>query len=690
MHVVLVTPPVANPFYPPLGLPSLAAFLRENSSHSCSIHDLSLEAVLHLLTRPVVEDSSKNLDARLSEFAQNPTLEIDDQPEYFRVARAATKAQPTLADLEHAVALFRDSDAFSDPCRRRRAVHVIDDAMEIVSAAHFPYSINRSEFICGDAPFSLTALVEGVQVRRSPIADFLESRLDDILENEQPSAVGISICYFGQLIAGLELARHIRRVRPDLAIIVGGSVMPEVGQLLASEPSLAELFDHVICYEGETALAALLDAIEAGRVDDFAQVPNRLDPGSGQAALRHRENMSALPTPDFSGFELDRYLSPRPILPLLTSRGCYWGACAFCTHFHTYGDDYRTFQGEQVADQIAELRMRFGCKDFYFVDESLAPSKARAIAHAMIDREISATWATEIRFERALDNETLGAMAQAGCRALSFGLESGSQRVLDLMNKGIAIADVDRVLLRCEEVGIAAHVMCIVGFPGETAAEVDETFQLLVRHRDRLALVGFSPFTLNVNSIAHRDPNAFGIEVLDTADILRPDRNFTVRAGIGQMEAFELYETISNSDMVRAIDHATALPTREHLLLIPPLQSGEPVFAPGGQLRIEHRVLPFSLRSAQDAHDDARRNKQAKLLGLDYPDRNADPLALDAWHVLYLPDEGRIVEVDDTVLERLQNLVRGEASFSDPSSGELFGALVGSHGKPEAKDHLYA
>lgn len=676
MNILLVGPPISNPFYPPLGLPSLAASIRAFGRHGCTIVDLSIEAIRHVMTPESIATCRDRLKDKMEAFRALGELHWSQQPEYFRVARAFVKCRGVEESLEASLAAFSDAERFADKEARRRAIHVLDEALEILSSAHYPYSISRSEFSCGDAPFSLSAVTDGL-LTRSPLAPFMEDRIDQLVPERRPDLIGISINYYGQLIAGLELARHVRNAHSSLPIVVGGSLMPEVAELLATDPVLAPLFDFVCCYEGETALLALLDCLEAEQDPRAASVPNLMvaGPAGASVKLRKREDMSELPTPDFGDLRLGDYLSPTPILPLLTSRGCYWGACAFCTHFHTYGNDYRTLQDVGLARHIRALQAQHDCDHFYFVDESLAPSKARAFAQLFIQEALHICWGTEIRFERALTDDTLSVMARSGCRALSFGLESGSQRVLDRMQKGILVADIHRILEGCERFGIAAHAMCIIGFPGETQAECAETIQLVERNRHRLALLGFSPFTLNVNSIVHRNPEAYRISLTGTADILRPDRNFTVADGLSQKEAYSIYDEVTQSALVAEIDQRTAVATREHLLLI---RDGEPPTKRPQSVVIDGYTLPFSLAAAEAGDRGAHLERQARLIGEREGARVERHLVRTVSNVIVVRDSGRILEVDDRVPALLERVSSGDVSSGDPIIEELMRDIVGT------------
>jgi radical SAM superfamily enzyme YgiQ (UPF0313 family) len=652
--------------------------VRANSSHSVCIADLSIECLLDLLEPSALDRTKARLERRLDLLSRQNVLGSAEQDEYERVATAALTARRTRDSMPGALRTFRDSQRLSVREARAEALQVLSAGLDMITAAHWPFEIDASGMRHGDAPYRYAAVLESIAKARSPFADSLEERIEGRILDEAPNIVGVSVNYYGQLLAGLEACRFVKKRFPGLATVMGGGLMPELGTYLASD-SFSHLLDHVVCYEGETALVSLLDALEAGGERELSDCPTpNLVVAHGTSIgvpRRHREDASTLPTPDFSGLPLASYLSPKPILPLLTSRGCYYADCAFCTHFHTYGMDYRVLDPRRIVASIAELSEKHQTDCFYFVDESLAPSKARSISEGLLARGLAIRWGTEIRFERALTNDILSLMALAGCQVLSFGLESGAQRVLDLMNKGIIVADIHRIIEASASKGIFVHAMCIVGFPGETDSELEETLSLLAEHRNHLAMIGFSPFTLNVNSVVQRKPEDFGVIQRDDADPFRPDRNFDVQAGLSRNDAAARYRQIEESDLVRTVNDRYAVATREHFVLlgppsaaaltrpgrvkagvrsIPPLFERPPrvLHAPASNFSIQ--THPFDYSEVRQGALAAREYRRAALLDLKRPKKPDEVQKAPAPSILcHVHKRGATYQVSPPVLDLL-------------------------------------
>ena len=197
------------------------------------------------------------------------------------------------------------------------------------------------------------------------------------------------------------------------------------------------MFDSAILYEGEHALLWLIEALNGERA--IASVPNliyRDASGMHRNPEVYTEKTTALPLPDFDGLPLDRYFVPELIIPYLATRGCYWGRCTFCDHGQGYFDQYRGVPAQQVVEQIKALRDKYQCRHFLFSDESYPPALFKKVSQLLVDQQVGIKWTTLIRFEETLqDQETWDLAAKAGCCTLYYGMESASERVLNLMDK---------------------------------------------------------------------------------------------------------------------------------------------------------------------------------------------------------------------------------------------------------------
>jgi anaerobic magnesium-protoporphyrin IX monomethyl ester cyclase len=244
----------------------------------------------------------------------------------------------------------------------------------------------------------------------------------------------------------------------SVPLVVGGphyTVFPERAPLSVR---------HVVVGEGETALWRILSGTAADRV---LREPVIVD-------------LDELPFPapdDFltTGYEhaVPMFEMPPTVVTMNTSRGCPH-ECLFCSVQEIWGRRYRTFSADRVFDHVARLRRDHGVSGVYFREDNFACHAKRV--HRFCDLQLEAPsrchWACEARVDTLhRDRELLPHMAAAGCRGVFLGIESGSQRVLDLMKKGTSVDQNRWVLRECRRVGIRTYASMCYGFPGETPGD---------------------------------------------------------------------------------------------------------------------------------------------------------------------------------------------------------------------------
>jgi anaerobic magnesium-protoporphyrin IX monomethyl ester cyclase len=228
------------------------------------------------------------------------------------------------------------------------------------------------------------------------------------------------------------------------------------------------------------------------------------------------EDIRALPSPAYDVWDWDRYWSPEPIVLYSPTRGCYWNKCTFCDYGLNSDRPTSPSRERPLAAVAADLAVaaRHG-RVLYFAVDAMSPRYLRGLASAMADSPFEFKWSAELRLERTFPQRSVGAsLAASGCVAVSFGYESASQRILDLIDKGVRIDNVPGVLAELARNGIAAQLMGFTDFPTETAAEARATFEFLRRHDALWTTAGVGEFQLTPGSIVAKQPWRFGVEVL--------------------------------------------------------------------------------------------------------------------------------------------------------------------------------
>ncbi|MFM7052535.1 MAG: B12-binding domain-containing radical SAM protein [Planctomycetota bacterium] len=260
---------------------------------------------------------------------------------------------------------------------------------------------------------------------------------------------------------------------------------------------------------GEVELMAPQIVEAAVRQGDLLRFPGiTLPDGRRSAPAAPLRELDAVPVPDFSDFPFDRYRMR--VLPLMTGRGCQWNRCTFCSDIVSVsGRTFRTRSVDSVMHEIRELSRRYECTNFLFLDLKLNsnPAMLRGIVENIQRNAPGAQWVgtvhVDLRRDNGLSRAELRSAVVAGMRRISFGLESGSQRLLDMMDKGCSVERNSEFIRDASDAGLSVRCTMFKGFPGETAADLAMTARFLEEHVDRIDRVRFNEFSVLVGTPVH-------------------------------------------------------------------------------------------------------------------------------------------------------------------------------------------
>ena len=479
MRVALLEPPATDPRSPHLAMASLHAALALDGVDVMVI-DAGAEGLDWLL-------QPERLAAALTAL---PSRTVADP-----MAAFLRRIGPLIVDgVTDAGQVLRDPERFFDAARCDEARELIGRAVQLHSVANgrHDYSIGPIRYqVSGIDPSRLGDLETVTRdPAEGPFGAYFE-RVAERLAGWKPNVVALSILNHQQIIPGLSLARLLKS--RGHFVVIGGTVYAKFVEQLRERPHFFELFCDALCaYEGETAIRAIAaeaeDAGREGRPVRLAGLPNLLwlDAATStvQAGPVHSEDVAALPTPCFDGFELGQYLVPEPVLPILTGKGCYFNHCKFCDIpfiNRVAPRPYRRRRPEQVAADMAELWQRHGARHFVVTDEALAPRFLLQIAEALAAHpDLDPRLVGYARFEPGFTADVCRQLHRAGLRRVFFGLESGSQRMLDHMVKGVRLETAHEVLRHCAAAGIGFHLFSMIGLPTETEEDARQTLQFFL------------------------------------------------------------------------------------------------------------------------------------------------------------------------------------------------------------------
>lgn len=294
-------------------------------------------------------------------------------------------------------------------------------------------------------------------------------------------AFGFTSPLFGRAKRVLEF---VRSAAGDKTVIAGG-----VHPTILPEQAIEAGFDYAFVGEGERSIVEFADRLQDGTEQETPGVVYSL-----HGELRRNErapfvkNLDDLPFPDRSLIDYARYEREGGLnqIGMIATRGCPF-RCSFCKPtLDTLFGKMRKRSPENVADEIGQVQDRFGSGiGIFFKDDTMSLLGAtwfEGFEHALSARNLSPTWHCSARVD-TVDPELLGLMRRCGCRVISFGIESGSQRILDFYKKDITPRQVKDAFRWCRQAGIQATANVILGAPDETRQEMQQTYDLLRRIR---------------------------------------------------------------------------------------------------------------------------------------------------------------------------------------------------------------
>jgi radical SAM superfamily enzyme YgiQ (UPF0313 family) len=548
--VMLVFPPDWYPSEPYLSLPTLTAFLRE-AGHDVVQKDVNLEMYDWFFSgdflRRVLKKVPQQLD-RLKKIARNRDL-TDAEVELQLALCDCTRSRigELTEKAEEAKRIVRTPE-FYDGEKLEWAIAVFREVTATISLVYAPARICMPpmETDLSYKLFMSSEVLDAVyDTQVNVYRDVFEQIFKPVIIAEQPDVIGISIVLRQQLFSSMTFCALIKEQFPGIHVTIGGNTVTRLRDVLPQTPKLFALFDSAIVYEGETALLQLVEAVANGTA--LSHVPNLMfkdATGIHVNTETFAENMGSLPPPDFDGLPMDKYFVPEPILPYLATRGCYWGRCEFCDHGEGYTAGYRTKKDWQIIEELTFLKQKYQTRHFHFTDESYPPALFRKLTRKLVESKLDIAWTTHMRFEKSLLDEAVWQDAQdAGCKYLHMGYESGSERVLLLMDKATTTEIIQRSLELSSRHGVWNHVMGFFGFPGETYEDAKFSTQFLEDNREHVHSIGFGTFDLSKHTPVAKNPEKFGITFYQNPEWdLAMDFYFTVKDGLSVEDAERVFE----------------------------------------------------------------------------------------------------------------------------------------------------
>lgn len=509
--ILLITPPFTQLNTPYPATAYLKGFLNTKGIPSVQA-DMGIEVTLALFSKNGLTRLFAQIDAA-KEWSANAQRILALKDDYIStvdgVIRFLQGQDPTLAHLICKRTFLPEASRFSQlddleltfgsmglqDKAKHLATMYLEDLSDLVQEcvdSHFGFS--RYAERLGRSANSFDELYQTLQQPFTLVDALLVEILEERLTKVQPSLVALSVPFPGNLFAAFRCAQWIKQNYPSIKVVMGGG-FPNTELRSLSDTRVFEFFDFITLDDGEAPIETLYSYLNKGvELKDLKRTFTLV-----KGEVRYIDNPSChdykqgqVGTPDYSDFLLDKYISAIEITnpmhslwsdgrwnKLTMAHGCYWGKCTFCDISLPYIKLYEPVTAQLLCDRMEEIIAQTGETGFHFVDEAAPPALMRELALEIIRRKLTVSWWTNIRFEKSFTRDLCLLLKASGCIAVSGGLEVASDRLLQLIQKGITVAQVAKVNKNFTDAGIMVHAYLMYGFPTQTAQETIDSLEMV-------------------------------------------------------------------------------------------------------------------------------------------------------------------------------------------------------------------
>lgn len=403
------------------------------------------------------------------------------------------------------------------------ATMYLEDLSDLIKETvdhHFGFSRYAEKL--GRSANTFDELYNELQKPYSFVDEILIEILEAKMKTVQPKMVALSVPFPGNLYTSLRCGQWIKQHYPAVKVMMGGG-FANTELRSVSDARVFEFYDFITLDDGEAPIENLIAYITKNKTVDELKRTFLLQDGkvvyiNNKVVKDYKQG--EVGTPDYSDLKLDKYISAIEVVnpmhrmwsdgrwnKLTMAHGCYWGKCTFCDVSLDYIKLYEPVAAGVICDRMQEIMAQTNQNGFHFVDEAAPPALMRAVALEIIKRKMIVTWWTNVRFEKSFTRDLCLLLSASGCVAVSGGLEVASDRLLQLIDKGITVEQVAKVTRNFTQAGILVHAYLMYGFPTQTDQETIDSLEMVRQlfstgvlqsaFWHRFALTAHSPVGLN-------------------------------------------------------------------------------------------------------------------------------------------------------------------------------------------------
>lgn len=546
--ILLITPPFTQLNTPYPATAYLKGFLNTKGIDSFQM-DLGIEVILELFSKkglndifshvaPSVVEGHQNLQ-RIYSLKQDYINTIDAVIDFLQGKNHTLARQICAGNFLPEAFRFDQLDdmdwAFGSMGMQDKAKHLatlyLEDLSDFIKECiDENFGFSRYAERLGRSANSFDEMYNHLQNNLTYIDNISLAILNDRIQEIQPRLVLISVPFPGNLYSAFRCAQFIKANYPGIKISMGGG-FPNTELRDLKDERVFQFFDFITLDDGELPVELLHQNVCHSKRSEEPLYKRTFLLENNQVVYKNNSTQqdykqSQVGTPDYSDLLLEKYISVIEIAnpmhslwsdgrwnKLTMAHGCYWGKCTFCDISLDYIKLYEPVAAKLLVDRMEELIAQTGANGFHFVDEAAPPALMREVALEILRRKLTVSWWTNIRFEKNFTADLCLLYKASGCIAVSGGLEVASDRLLDLIQKGVTVEQVAQVTRNFTEAGIMVHAYLMYGYPTQTVQETIDSLEM-VRQLFELGIIqsGFwHQFAMTAHSPVGMFPEEFGV-----------------------------------------------------------------------------------------------------------------------------------------------------------------------------------
>jgi len=567
--LLLITPPFTQLNTPYPATAYIKGFLNTKNISSFQM-DLGIEVILKLFSKEGLEKIfSKEIDVHSS--SENSQRIFTLRDEYVKtidqVIAFLQGKTPTLARQICSMNFLPEASRFNqlddmefafgnmglqDKAKHLATLYLEDLSDYIIEHTDADFGFSRYAERLGKSANSFDELYAKISGDTTFIDGVTLKILHEKLEAVQPKLVCFSVPFPGNLYSAFRCAKLIKAHFPHIKTAMGGG-FPNTELREVKDQRVFEFFDFITLDDGELPLELLYEHVFHAKETGESEFKRTFLVENQKVVYKNNSKrpdykQADIGTPDYTDLQLDQYISVIEIAnpmhslwsdgrwnKLTMAHGCYWGKCTFCDISLDYIKIYEPISAKILVDRMEELIKTTGENGFHFVDEAAPPALMREVALEILRRNLIVTWWTNIRFEKSFTKDLCFLLKLSGCVAVSGGLEVASDRLLNLIDKGISVEQVAKVTRNFTEAGIMIHAYLMYGYPTQTVQETVDSLEM-VRQMFEMGILqsGFwHQFAMTAHSPVGLNPEEFGVTPLKQEILFaNNDIDFTDKTGI--------------------------------------------------------------------------------------------------------------------------------------------------------------